>query len=133
MEQTRTQSFLSIASRVRMPVPLRYSAAHTGRYGGCNLGKTNVIVKRHGSVQIVHLTHVLRTDLVWDGVEFVKHEGVSFSGYQEVIFHDGLGATPCHPCWNGSEWKPLQWFKDNCVSVADCPKPTGDIYENFPK
>lgn len=33
-EQTRTATFLDIASRGKMPVPLRYAAAHTGRYGG---------------------------------------------------------------------------------------------------
>lgn len=34
MEQTRTATFLDIASRGRAPVYLRYSSAHTGRYGG---------------------------------------------------------------------------------------------------
>lgn len=34
MEQTRTATFLAIASRGRMPIPLRYASAHTGRYGG---------------------------------------------------------------------------------------------------
>ena len=34
MEQTRTATFLDIASRGEMPIPLRYASAHTGRYGG---------------------------------------------------------------------------------------------------
>ena len=34
MEQTRTATFLDIASRGLMPIPLRYASAHTGRYGG---------------------------------------------------------------------------------------------------
>lgn len=34
MEQTRTQTFLDIASRGLSPVYLRYASAHTGRYGG---------------------------------------------------------------------------------------------------
>jgi len=34
LEETRTQRFIGIAGRGLMPVPLRYYAAHTGRWGG---------------------------------------------------------------------------------------------------
>jgi hypothetical protein len=34
IEETRTERFLGIASRGSLPVPLRYYAAHTGRWGG---------------------------------------------------------------------------------------------------
>lgn len=34
LEETRTTRFISIAKRGKMPVPLRYYAAHTGRWGG---------------------------------------------------------------------------------------------------
>jgi DNA polymerase I-like protein with 3'-5' exonuclease and polymerase domains len=34
LEETRTQRFLEIASRGVMPIPIRYYAAHTGRFGG---------------------------------------------------------------------------------------------------
>lgn len=34
LEETRTERFISIAKRGLMPVPLRYYAAHTGRWGG---------------------------------------------------------------------------------------------------
>jgi DNA polymerase len=34
IEETRTERFIGIASRGAMPVPLRYYAAHTGRWGG---------------------------------------------------------------------------------------------------
>jgi DNA polymerase len=34
LEETRTQRFINISMRGRMPVPLRYYAAHTGRWGG---------------------------------------------------------------------------------------------------
>lgn len=46
-EETRTQRFLDIASRGTLPIPLRYYAAHTGRWGGDdkinmqNLGRTS--------------------------------------------------------------------------------------------
>jgi len=33
---------------------------------------------------------------VWDGVEWVNHDGVIYQGHKEVITHQGLTATPCH-------------------------------------
>lgn len=34
LEETRTQRFIDIASRGLLPVPIKYYAAHTGRFGG---------------------------------------------------------------------------------------------------
>jgi DNA polymerase I-like protein with 3'-5' exonuclease and polymerase domains len=34
LEETRTQRFIDIAERGSLPVPIRYYAAHTGRFGG---------------------------------------------------------------------------------------------------
>ena len=34
IEETRTERFINIAMRGTMPIPLRYYAAHTGRWGG---------------------------------------------------------------------------------------------------
>lgn len=34
LEETRTQRFIDIADRGELPIPLRYYAAHTGRWGG---------------------------------------------------------------------------------------------------
>jgi len=34
LEETRTERFIAISKRGKMPVPLRYYAAHTGRWGG---------------------------------------------------------------------------------------------------
>jgi DNA polymerase len=34
LEETRTERLISIAKRGKMPVPIRYYAAHTGRFGG---------------------------------------------------------------------------------------------------
>jgi DNA polymerase len=34
IEETRTQRFIEISSRGALPIPLRYYAAHTGRWGG---------------------------------------------------------------------------------------------------
>ena len=34
LEESRTQRFIDISTRGRLPIPLRYYAAHTGRWGG---------------------------------------------------------------------------------------------------
>ena len=43
LEETRTERFIGIAERGNMPVPLKYYAAHTGRWGGSdNLNLQNL-------------------------------------------------------------------------------------------
>lgn len=97
LEETRTQRFIDIASRGLMPVPLRYYAAHTGRWGGCLVADTEVIVyNSQNEVESKRIVDVLLDDLVWDGEAFVEHEGVVFSGYSEVIEWDGVKGTKDH-------------------------------------
>jgi DNA polymerase I-like protein with 3'-5' exonuclease and polymerase domains len=49
IEETRTQRFIDIAGRGTLPIPLRYYAAHTGRWGGDdkinmqNLPRTSIL------------------------------------------------------------------------------------------
>jgi DNA polymerase bacteriophage-type len=54
------------------------------------------VLTDRGLVPIEHVTQAMR---LWDGVEFVMHEGVVFKGTKEVIDHDGLTATPDHIVW----------------------------------
>jgi len=96
-ERTRAQRFLDISHRGTLPVPLHYYGALTGRWTACLVADTEVIVyDRHNGQCTKRIVDVLPDDLVWDGVEFVQHEGVQFSGYKEVITHDGITGTPDH-------------------------------------
>lgn len=45
---------------------------------------------------LVAIESVCLWDLVWDGLEWVRHDGVVFQGFREVITVDGLTATPDH-------------------------------------
>jgi hypothetical protein len=97
LEETRTERFIEIAKRGSLPVPLRYYAAHTGRWGGCLVADTEVTVYDYlKGVTTKKIVDVMPDDLVWDGEEFVPHEGVQFSGYQEVISWDGIVGTEEH-------------------------------------
>lgn len=96
-ERTRAQRFLDISARGPLPVPLSYYGAHSGRWSACLIAETKVTVYDPTIGQCEkRIVDVLPDDLVWDGVEFVQHEGVKFSGYQEVIEHDGITGTPEH-------------------------------------
>ena len=66
----------------------------------CFTRSTQVLTKR-GYVRIVD---VLLTDLLWDGVEWVKHDGVVYKGKRGVINLDGVRVTPDHPVSMGGFW-----------------------------
>jgi hypothetical protein len=103
LEETRTQRFIEIAGRGVMPIPIRYYAAHTGRFGGCLVADTEVTVyDPTQGVTKKRIVDVLLDDLGWDGLAFVSHEGVQFSGYQEVITWDGITGTPDHVVFTDS-------------------------------
>jgi 3'-5' exonuclease len=97
LEETRTQRFIEIQERGPLPVPLTYFAAHTGRWGGCLVADTEVMVyNTQNGVEVKRIVDVLLDDLVWDGEAFVPHEGVVFSGFSEVIEWDGVKGTADH-------------------------------------
>jgi hypothetical protein len=97
LEETRTARFIGIADRGMFPVPLRYYGAHTGRWSGCLVADTAVtVLDTSGTMHEKKITDVMPDDLVWDGVAFVQHEGVVFSGFAEVIEWDGVRGTEDH-------------------------------------
>jgi len=60
---------------------------------------------------------------VWDGVEWVKHEGLSFMGTKEVITYGNLTATPDHDVWTIESGKIPFW---HAASRLDALVSTGD-------
>lgn len=44
---------------------------------------------------------------VWDGIEYVSHQGVIFKGYQDVIEYAGLIATADHEVHTEEGWRTL--------------------------
>lgn len=47
----------------------------------------------------IAIQHILLSDQLWDGVEWVHHDGVVCTGYKEVITYDGVTATRDHKVW----------------------------------
>ncbi|MFA9398375.1 MAG: DNA polymerase [Clostridiaceae bacterium] len=72
-----------------------YGANRTGRW--CLAKGTPVRVKTTDDrVMEKAIEEVMLTDQVWDGDQWVSHEGVVYSGDKEVITWDGVTATPEH-------------------------------------
>lgn len=99
--ETRLQAFIDVAGQTngKFPVPLNYcGATTTGRWSGCLVADTQVLVYDSITRKQVskNITDVMPYDLVWDGLEFVEHGGVVFSGYSEVISWDSVTGTENH-------------------------------------
>ena len=69
---------------------------------GCIAEGSQVLTNRG----LVPIENVDIADKVWDGVEFVRHEGVIYKGQKEVMRYDGLTATPDHKVWASFEGEP---------------------------
>ena len=133
MEQTRTATFLDIASRGLMPIPLRYASAHTGRYGGCFVAETMVCLRSKNpferSPYYANIIDATSDTLIWNGEEFVEHDGVICNGVREVINYDGLCGTRGHKVFTKDGMVSLEYARDNGLSIIDCPLPsTTTIY-----
>lgn len=59
-------------------------------------GEPVLVRDTRGAVLERPVEQVRGTDSLWDGVEWVSHDGVVFQGVREVLLHDGLWATEDH-------------------------------------
>lgn len=125
LEETRTARFISIAGRGLLPIPLKYYAAHTGRWGGCLVADTGVVVFNiQNGVESKRIVDVLLDDLVWDGEAFVPHEGVVFSGYSEVVEWDGVKGTEDHVVFTDTGETSLREAMQGAHRITPAGSPT---------
>lgn len=68
----------------------------------CFSAETRVLTDR-GVVPIVDVT---LNDLLWDGVEWVRHGGLAYNGLKETITLAGVRVTPQHEFLCGKTWNP---------------------------
>ena len=69
------------------------------------IAEGSLVLTDQGLVPIEQVTTDMR---VWDGVNWVEHEGVVFKGIREVITYEGLTATPDHLVWVEGQAQPIQ-------------------------
>lgn len=72
------------------------------------------VLTNHG---LIPIEKVSKNDLVWDGEQFVHHDGVVCRGIKEVITYDGLTATRDHLVWVYGKSEPVR-FGDAAASGA---------------
>lgn len=63
---------------------------------GCCVAEGELVLTHRG---LTAIENVLLDDLVWDGVEWVRHEGLLPQGEREVVTYQGLSATEDHEVW----------------------------------
>lgn len=81
---------------------------------GC-IAEGSLVLTERG---LVPIENVGIADKVWDGVEFVRHEGVINKGQKEVMTYDNLTATPDHKVWASFKGKPRTVRLDYAASCG---------------
>ena len=76
----------------------------------CLVGDTEVLTETRGWVKI---TNIKASERVFDGVDFVAHDGCSYSGYSTVIDVFGIGMTPEHRLKINEQWVKGKDVRDN--------------------
>lgn len=76
----------------------------------CLHPKTQVLTELRGWVNLID---VLPHERVHDGVEFVSHDGCSYSGIREVVDVFGITMTPNHKLLVGNEWMEADYVRNN--------------------
>ena len=60
------------------------------------IAEGQLVLTDHG---LIPIEKVSVSDRVWDGIQWIRHEGVIYKGEQKVITYDRLTATPDHFVW----------------------------------
>lgn len=89
---------------------------HPGKITENCLGGDTVVVTSNGNKKLVNIT---TDDLLWDGVEWVPHDGIIDQGIRPVIDLDGVTVTPDHRVLcHGGVWKNAETVKDGEATSA---------------
>lgn len=85
------------------------------------LAEGQLVLTDKGLIPIEKVTKDMK---VWDGQQFVHHDGVIYKGERKVITYEGLTATPDHLVWSAGESRPVR-FEDAAARGAHLVQ-TGD-------
>lgn len=129
LAETRAEWFIRVAqSGGPWPVYLNYGKTQTHRLSGgnCLAEGTLIVVQSSGVVRRIPIEQLTNSDLVWDGQEFVTHDGLIDQGDQEVIEYGGLVATPDHEVYLDETTKiRISDAMQGGYTIMDCPEPEG--------
>ena len=67
---------------------------------------------------LVNIENITADDLVWDGVNWVKHEGAVCNGIRNVITYAGITLTPDHLVWTKEGWQEAGVCASEQIPIA---------------
>lgn len=67
---------------------------------------------------LIPIENISLTMKLWDGIEFVSHDGIVCNGLQNVIEYAGLIATPNHLVWTKNGWKTFEQSFSEQTSIC---------------
>jgi hypothetical protein len=67
---------------------------------------------------LIPIESVTKNHKVWDGVNWVKHDGAVCKGEREVIEYAGLEATPEHEIWTETGWRTIESCRRMGLRIA---------------
>jgi hypothetical protein len=68
------------------------------------LAEGSLVLTDHG---LIPIEKIRRSDRLWDGVNWINHDGPVYKGLKNVIEYQGLKATPDHEVWSEGSWRSL--------------------------
>ncbi len=83
------------------------------------LGANTEVLTERGWVSIINVS---KTDRVWDGDEWVKHDGVIFKGVQSTINLDGVFVTPDHLILTETGWENAEACEGHYRASVSLPR-----------
>ena len=89
------------------------------------IAENQLVLTDVGLVPIQDVTTEMK---VWDGENWVCHDGVVYRGEREVITYEGLTATPDHLVWVEGQQRPIR-FGLATARGAHLPRSESSIYE----
>jgi superfamily II DNA or RNA helicase len=69
-------------------------------------------------VGLVTIENITKSMKVWDGNNFVSHDGIIFKGMQTVVSYAGLTATADHNVWTKEGWKTFGRCASEQTAIA---------------
>lgn len=99
------------------------------RFIGKCLGANTKVLTNQGWKSIIHVS---ATDLLWDGVSWVQHKGLSFQGNQPTLTSHGITATPSHLILTAEGWQKWEDALTNpslfqsALKLVNLPSLTGN-------
>ena len=94
-------TYQAVMSGVEAKDPTAKNARQGGKVANLCVAAGSLVLTDRG---VCGIEEVTSNDRVWDGAEFVEHDGVVCSGLKPVVAHDNVCATPGHLVLVDGRW-----------------------------